>query len=346
MNNFKNCKNDSLDYFAPLISVCIPVFNTEGTLLRALESVYEQMQDFQKNQSIELIIVNDFSKGKDKDGKTAKKIVNNFKKKNKIDITYIENPFNMGLMETRRTLVNASSGKYLTMLDSDDKLLPNALCTMQTAAEKTGADIVSAKSEVTFLNGAAFDEYAKKRERNINTFFVGELLGKSILENFLIEKNQTSYLWAKLVKKEVYEKAFSLIPFVKCTFAEDYLIYPLLCAFAKKYVGIEDKVYMYSIDTGVSSFRKITSLKNWEHVCTTASVFSGLSDIIQNNENLFTPNQVIAIRKSCTEHLANNIVQLKTAVLPELQEEAYALLCEYWGEDFVKRIEKEVEVGS
>ena len=137
----------------------------------------------------------------------------------------------------------------------------------------------------------------------------------------------------------MYEKAFSFIPFVRCTFAEDYLIYPLLCAFAKKYVGIENYVYMYSVDTGVSSFQKITSLKNWEQVCTAASVFSALSDIIQNNENLFTQNQVIAIRKNCTEYLANNIVQLKTAVVPELYEEAHALLCEYWGKEFVERIE-------
>ncbi|MBR7063900.1 MAG: glycosyltransferase family 2 protein [Treponema sp.] len=341
-----------------MISVCIPVFNTESTLLRALESVCEQVQSFNENcnlaenekiesSAIEIVVVNDFSNGKDKDGRSAKKIVNAFKKKNKISVTYIENSFNMGLVETRRTLVEASSGTYITMLDSDDKILSNALLKMYDVAKKTGADIVCGKSEVTFLNGDVFDEnasdyaneYAKKRKNNINAFFVGELSESSVLDNFLIEKKQTSYLWAKLVKKEVYEKAFSFIPFVRCTFAEDYLIYPLLCAFAKKYVGIENYVYMYSVDTGVSSFRKITSLKNWEQVCTAASVFSALSDIIQNNENLFTQNQVIAIRKNCTEYLANNIVQLKTAVVPELYEEAHALLCEYWGKEFVERIE-------
>ena len=54
----------------PLISVCIPLYNTEPFLAQCLRSVYTQ--DF---ESFEIIVVSDASKGKDEKGRKAKKIV-------------------------------------------------------------------------------------------------------------------------------------------------------------------------------------------------------------------------------------------------------------------------------
>ena len=38
-------------------------------------------------------------------------------------------------------------------------------------------------------------------------------------------------------------------------------------------------------------------------------------------------------------YLANNIKQMRETVIPELQKEARAMLCEYWGAGFVEKIE-------
>ena len=54
----------------PKISVCIPVYNTEPFLLQCLRSVITQEYD-----EFEIIVVSDSSRGKDEQGRSAKKIV-------------------------------------------------------------------------------------------------------------------------------------------------------------------------------------------------------------------------------------------------------------------------------
>jgi hypothetical protein len=41
-------------------------------------------------------------------------------------------------------------------------------------------------------------------------------------------------------------------------------------------------------------------------------------------------------------YLGNNIKQMRVTVIPELQQQAHELLCEYWGESFVKRVEEKL----
>ena len=38
-------------------------------------------------------------------------------------------------------------------------------------------------------------------------------------------------------------------------------------------------------------------------------------------------------------YLANNIAQMNEVVVPKLKTEARQMLCEYWGADFVARME-------
>ena len=45
----------------------------------------------------------------------------------------------------------------------------------------------------------------------------------------------------------------------------------------------------------------------------------------------------------CNTYLASNINQLKRLVIPSLRAEAYAMLCDYWGEDYVKQVEKSMK---
>ena len=102
----------------PLISVCIPVYNTELFLLQCLRSVINQ--DF---ADFEIIIVSDSSRGKDAQGRSAKKIVrlaqkecNSFRKSknlSKVKIRFIEHRQNRGILEVRRTLCYEARGEYI-----------------------------------------------------------------------------------------------------------------------------------------------------------------------------------------------------------------------------------------
>lgn len=330
----------------PKISVCIPVFSTEPYLARCLRSVFTQsFSDF------EIVIVNDGSFGTDENGWNCKKIVKSFQKEAKklrkelklpaVSFDYTEHRTNLGLLEARRTAVENAHGEYICILDSDDELLPEALSNMYNAAVGSNADIVQGRAEVFCSGNSEQDKKrAEKMLEKVNLLFAGELSGESVFNGFLLNKNHTAFLWGKLIRRTVYLEAFSHIPFTQCVFAEDVLQYFFISYAAKKYVGIENPVCRYTVDTGISSNRKIDDLKRWEKVCSTASVFTIIFDEVKKFEPPLNLELMEAIRNQSRSYLANNLKQLREAVVPELQKEAREMLCEYWGDSFVEKVEK------
>ena len=135
-------------------------------------------------------------------------------------------------------------------------------------------------------------------------------------------------------------EAYNNIPYTECNMADDVLLFFFLAQYAKSYTGIKDKVYRYRINTGMSSARKIDSLHKWKMVCSAASVFTVISEWIKDNPGKLNDEEVDKIRKMTAFYLANNLQQLNDVVVPELKEGARKMLCEYWGESFVNRIEK------
>ena len=327
------------------VSVCVPVFNAEKTLHRCLDSVWTQ--DF---TDWELLIVNDGSSGCDKDGNKCKKIVKDFIKEHKIPrkkIIYLEHGSNLGLLEARRTLVEAAHADFIFMLDSDDCLLPGALKTLYEAECNSGADIVHAGAEVFYDESQVFDktkmeECAQRLLKKANNIFKGELCGPEVFNNYLLEHNQVGFLWAKLIRRELYLQALSYIPFTRCVLAEDFLQYFFISFFAKKYLGLASPVYRYTIDTGITSGQQIKELSRFEHICSTANVFTIIFTAINEAPEVFklSLEQMEALRLESRSYLVNNILQMKNFLAEELQEQARTLLCDYWGQDFVETMEK------
>ena len=325
----------------PLVSVCIPVYNTETSLRRCLESVVGQ-----EFSGLQIVVVNDGSPGNKDKKLTCKKIVKQFRKEHKLSkdqLLYREHRTNLGLLEARRTGVEAAQGEYVFMLDSDDALLPGALATLYKAAIDSGADIVQGQTKVVCSNadGAPVEEKVLLRQEEmqqvVNKIYEGELTGSQIFDGYILQQNHTGFLWGKLYKRELYLQALSHIPFSRCIRSEDFLQYFFISYEAQKYVGITQPVYEYSIDTGISAFSKITDLKKWEHVCTAANVFTILFTAVKElPAQRITPDHMQAIRLRSRFILANTLKQMNSDVDPSILPEARALMCQYWGEDFVK----------
>ena len=332
----------------PLISVCIPVYNTEPFLLQCLSSVITQNFD-----DFEVIVVSESSRGKDGQGRTAKKIVravqkecNAFRKENKLSklkITFVEHRENRGILEVRRTLCYEAKGEYICFVDSDDVLEEGAIVSFVAPFDKLrdhGPDIIQGKTTSgTFDDNGNFTPSEQNRFANIT---VGELTGHQIFHAWVISGNIIGVLWSKLIRRRLLVKAFENIPYSECNFAEDYLISFFITQFAQSYVGIDAFVYRYRVSSGVSSARKIDTLHKWEMVCSTASVFTVISQWLKINqvESKITPEEVNYIRLKTSAYLANNLKQMKETVIPELQDQARKLLCEYWGEHFVQTVEE------
>ena len=131
----------------PLVSVIIPVYNTELFLDSCLWSVVQQTY-----KELEIIIVNDGSTDRSED------IINKYRKLD-TRIIYICQE-NKGLPSARRAGVDIASGKYIQHLDSDDCLLKDAIASLVCKAESTGADIVNARFIFAYPDGKKKDELA------------------------------------------------------------------------------------------------------------------------------------------------------------------------------------------
>ena len=328
------------------VSVCIPVFHSENYLDNCLQSLSNQsFRDF------EVVIVNDGSKGIDSKGQSCKNIVSSFSSNNEIKVKYIEYNENKGLLEARRRAIYESEGEYILNLDSDDKLSYNALEVLYNKAIETEADIVHGKGELFWVNNEGnreepkIDVFEQKKIKiqKVSNVYHGTLENSKILDGFLVDKNHNGFLWGKLFRRTLYLEAFSKIPTMFCTMAEDVMQYFWLSYFAKKYVGIDKVVYFYCDNTGVTSSKVIDSIEKWEHVCSVASVFNGIFNTLSEEEIKLSESQLQRISALSYRYVANNIDQLNRAVISELKGQAYNILCDYWGEDVVLKVEKEME---
>ncbi len=87
----------------------------------------------------------------------------------------------------------------------------------------------------------------------------------------------------------------------------------------------------------------ISDLARWEKICTTATVFAIIFEAVKELQEPLTLEQMEALRLQSRSYLVNNIQQLRNYVIPELQEQARAMLCDYWGESFVEKMENAIE---
>lgn len=340
----------------PFLSVCIPVYNTEQYLAECLQSVIDQ--DF---ADYEILVLSDSSIGHDQNGRDCNAIVKSFKKPfSKPSIRYLEHSNNKGLVEARRTLVYEARGEYICMLDSDDLLAPGALALLANTAQKNNYDIVQGKAK-TFW-GDCYGEDSRVNPENDNeqpqnnseqtengsagNVFLGELCGKEIFHSFFVEHKISSFLWGKLIRREVYLQALNEIPSTYCNTAEDLLQFFFITRFAKSYFGTQELVYYYRKTSGMTSAKKIDNMRSWEMVCSTASVFTILFDWNKIDEKTFhlTPEEHSILQQFSQSYIKNNYLQYTEAVIPELKPQAYELLCDYWGENFVKRISEEASI--
>lgn len=141
------------------ISVVIPMYNSERTIERALNSVINQTYQ----GIIEIIIINDGSK--DNSLKIVNKYKDNLKKEN-IDIVII-NKENGGVSSARNIGLKKANGEYIALLDSDDEWLEKKL--------KIQMDVLKNNKYIDFLGCERNNELTRIPLKNKQKLFKVEL---------------------------------------------------------------------------------------------------------------------------------------------------------------------------
>ena len=121
------------------VSIIMAAYNAEKTIRQAIESVLAQTySDF------ELLIVNDCSKDQ------TQAIVEEYSQRD-ARVRLIVNPHNMGVSLTRMNGLNAATGEWIAVLDSDDAWMPEKLEKQIVLQKRTGADLLYTGSQ--FMDG-------------------------------------------------------------------------------------------------------------------------------------------------------------------------------------------------
>lgn len=323
----------------PLVSLCVPVYGAEGLIGRFFESVLQQTD----SPPVETIVVNDGSPGTKELGRIVKTYAKRFKER-ALPLIFLEHGKNLGTLEARRTAVNAASGDYIAFADPDDELPSSALRILYEAASASSADIVHGAGAVCGMEGepdARIAAFARKAQN----VYEGVLAGGEILRKFIVESAYNGFVWGKLFRTALVQKAYGEIPFTYCTMAEDLLLYFFIALTASKftgapadgrtrsactYVGISDTVYNYRINTGLTSRRQITDPASWQKVCSASSVFTIILSYLDDHPAVGSDIRE-AVKALGRAYYADNLKQLEVCVAPALQAQARAMLEEWWG---------------
>ena len=230
----------------PFLSICIPIYNTEKYIKRAVLSVINQsFQDF------ELIIINDFSN--DNTGKIIKRLSN-------IDnrIKYINHIKNLGVHYSRVEAVLNSKGKYILFLDPDDMLLNgNLFKELFKYNLYNNFDIIEF---IVYLEKEGKNNifYPKEHSLNHNHNYKFNIIYQPELKDIIYYKPRTKNysviicrtVWNKIYKSELLLKTIKYIGKINNHYliiADDTMINLISFHFANNYSNINIPGYLYFV---------------------------------------------------------------------------------------------------
>ena len=182
----------------PLISVIIPLYNCEETIIYAINSIQNQ-----NLSELEIILINDFSSD------NTTKIIKHFEKDDK-RIKLITNNKNMGTLYSRCIGSLISKGKYIFALDNDDLFFNEDIFDfVYKKAIEGNFDIVGFKT-------VCVNDYHDEIENMVDDYFSNQtnnlILNQPKLGIHPIFRNKGYItndvtIWGKCIKSDIYKKA-------------------------------------------------------------------------------------------------------------------------------------------
>lgn len=213
-----------------LLSILVPVYNSERYLLECFESALRQA-----GEDFELVLVDDGST----DGGGA--ICDRYAEAHPNRVRVIHQP-NAGLIMARRAGIRAAKGDYCMFLDADDAYEPDCIATVRETIWETGADVV-------IFNNYSFFEEDGTVEPNKAAFADGSVFegtSKRLIYEKLIAGEELNNIWFKAIRTELLQSDDTDYPFYADNpHGEDLLqsLYPL--THAQKIVYRDRRLYRY-----------------------------------------------------------------------------------------------------
>ena len=253
----------------PKLSIIIPVYNKEKTLIKCLDSITSFTED-----CIEIILVDDCSTD------NSVQTIQNYKDPR---IKLITLPENKGTYYARKTGVQHAIGDYTFFVDPDDYIDSHILKLAIPLFNKF--DIIHCPIVLEIEN-----------ELHSNSFWAPypqNLYHKDIVDAFYTRKIGVWGSCAKFVKRELIEKSFIVFDVDhRLVFLEDLLTTIASSYYAESYIPIDYPGYYYFINSdSSSSLSSVTqiekTIENIDDIITMLNKF-----VIDTNQDLLCLSKI------------------------------------------------------
>ena len=246
------------------VSIIIPVYNSESTLERCLDSAIKQTY-----KNIEIICINDGSS----DGSLD--ILKRYSKKDK-RIILIDKK-NGGVSRARNDGIRKATGDYVTFVDADDYIEATQIEEMYNAILKNNVDVVRSNYRVFYKNSDRIDEgdlskisNKKLKNKQIKDIFLSKVLDGSL----------PCFVYLIMIKKEILDNE-------KIFFREDiHMMEDVIF-----YIELINKIHsIYVLDKALyniyfNEFGATNNVKNYErNIFNVVLVNKYIKDILKKNK--------------------------------------------------------------
>lgn len=227
----------------PLVSVIVPVYNSEEYLPYCIKSILNQSL-----KNLEIILIDDGSKD------ISPQICDSFAEKDsRIKVIHQENG---GIAKAQNAGLDAAQGEYIAFADNDDILNKNNIEYLLSALQNTGADMSKARWQQFGISH--LDDIVRQASRGatspntINVFneplrayqtvfskilrLVGEHTGHNTEARYFNEAN-----WCRLYKRELWND----IRFPEGMYAQDVMVAGKLYARMNKVADVDRILYYW-----------------------------------------------------------------------------------------------------
>jgi len=210
-----------------MVSVIVPVYNTERFLPRCVESLLNQTL-----KGIEIILVNDASPD------NSINIMKSYQKKYPDKIKLIDSKVNLRQGGARNLGLKISTGEYIGFVDSDDWVAPEMFKSLYDKALKDGSDMIGSQYFSTDSSGNIKLYKNKYTEEFLN--ISGKFLKDIQKEQLLFKING---IWSHLYKRSIIFE--NNIFFPEHTAYEDNYFVRIYTLYIKKYSFLNESFYFY-----------------------------------------------------------------------------------------------------
>jgi len=213
----------------PKLSVIVPVYNAEKTIVRCVDSLLNQTL-----QDMEVIIVDDH--GQDNSIQIIENHIAEHPKKNRF--RFAKTTSNSGPGPARNLGLQIAQGEYVAFVDSDDWVEKGMYSTLYEEATQHSADLCYCS--------AVWEDPKKYKQRILSNVSVKSGLFFDETKRYFLSRFR-SYFWFYIFRREIINKHNITFPPEKA--AED--VYFLTCniLYAERIACVDKPMYHYTYDS-------------------------------------------------------------------------------------------------